>query len=285
MDSSSIQSLSLMDLSGMPLETGFKRALELFKKVQDSMYALANTDNADLTSQKIGVMLVFAVLNKLSEGKDPRQFAAEDWAEIAETVSDFAVLDEGEQYTTFIFSRYADYIDWSAHLFEERLPKDKIEAITGLSDELRNKTAELHNNSISETQYIEDNLWICLEAMIKLLSSLVYYPGMTEIADAAQAAAMLTFECVRLKLYSNEQALLNEYIQNQLQLDEELNARFEAYKEQLVKETEAYETLIKGAFAPDFRESLRSSAELARAAGVNEEEILKSVSDIDDFFM
>ena len=43
--------------------------------------------------------------------------------------------------------------------------------------------------------------------------------------------------------------------------------------------------LIENAFAPDFRNELISSVELARAAGVKEEEILNTQEDIDEFFL
>ena len=43
--------------------------------------------------------------------------------------------------------------------------------------------------------------------------------------------------------------------------------------------------MIDQAFSSNIRESLMQSAELARAAGVKEEEILTSVEDIDAFFL
>ena len=46
-----------------------------------------------------------------------------------------------------------------------------------------------------------------------------------------------------------------------------------------------FNNLLSKAFDDDFREALIGSVELARNAGVDEEEILKSINDIDDFFL
>ena len=43
--------------------------------------------------------------------------------------------------------------------------------------------------------------------------------------------------------------------------------------------------MVDRAFDPDFREALMGSVELAKAAGVDEEEILESTEDIDEFFL
>ena len=43
-------------------------------------------------------------------------------------------------------------------------------------------------------------------------------------------------------------------------------------------------SLIENAFSLDLHEALIESAELARAAGVKEEELLTSIEDIDDYF-
>ena len=43
--------------------------------------------------------------------------------------------------------------------------------------------------------------------------------------------------------------------------------------------------MIDNAFAPDFRDAFLKSIAFAKAAGVNGDDILSSVEDIDDFFM
>ena len=78
---------------------------------------------------------------------------------------------------------------------------------------------------------------------------------------------------------------MTEYLRNQSHLDLELQAKFEAYKAELDAESRQFMSLVDNAFNPQFRASLHSSVALARAAGVKEEEILKTVEDVDKFFL
>ena len=80
--------------------------------------------------------------------------------------------------------------------------------------------------------------------------------GLPEYYELLHATTMFAFEYSRLKLSSKEQELLEEYIEKQYIPDEELQAKLDEF-----------------------------NAELARAAGVEEDEILNSVEDIDEFFI
>ena len=274
------------DLLDFPIAQEIEKGIALYQKLQENLYALASSDeDRRLTSIKVGTVLTLAVLRKISAGIKPEQFTSDDWAEIANSVSEYAVLKDGKDYTTFVFGLYADYIQWSASLYEGKLDPQKIKEIADLSDELRRKTVQLKEGRILETEYVEECLWICLEAIVKLLSSLVYLSGIPGLGDAAQAAAMLCYEYGRLALYSKEQALLTEYIQNQYHLDAELQEKFNAFKAELDSDATTFTALIDKAFDPSFRESLMASAELAVAAGVHEEEVLKTKEDVDSFFI
>lgn len=274
------------DLLNFPVTQEIEKGIALFRKLQENLYALAaSEEDGQLTRIKIGMILTFAVLRKCSAGSNPKEFTKEDWAEIANTVSEYAILMDGKDYTVFVFDLYADYIQKSALFYEGRLAPEKIQAIADLGDEIRRKTELLQEGSLPEPEYVEDCLWICLEAIVKLLSSLVYLSYIPGLGDAVQAASMLCYEYGRLKLYAREQALLAEYLQNQYQLDAELQAKFEAFKAELDADSAEFATLVDRAFDPSFRETLMASAELAIAAGVNEDEVLKTREDVDAFFL
>ena len=135
------------------------------------------------------------------------------------------------------------------------------------------------------SDYIEDCLWISLEAMLKLLASTAALCNDQRIADFAQALTSYAFEYGRLMLYSRELEIVNQFIESQYQLDAELEQKYAAYLEDLQKESHQFYTLIDNAFAPNFRDSFLHSILLAKTAGVKEEEILSSTEDIDSFFL
>lgn len=138
---------------------------------------------------------------------------------------------------------------------------------------------------ISEVAYIEDCLWISLEAMIKLLACTATLCGDQRISDFTQALTSYAFEYGRLMLYSRELEIVNQFIDSQYQLDAELEQKYAAYLEDLQKESQQFYTLIDNAFATNFRDAFLHSILLAKATGVKEEDVLLSTEDIDSFFL
>ena len=263
-----------------------RQAITVFENVQKNLYALAEKgDEETLTGIKAGTIILLSVLKKMTQGKMPNTFDKDDYADIAKAVSEYVVLMDDQDYSAFVFDLYAGYIDASVKVLTLRVEKNRAESIQKLSEELRHKSEQLKNGQIKEAAYIEDCLWISLEAMIKLLSAYIGSVGGKELTNLSQAAATFAFEYGRLMLYKREQALLTEYIDKQYQLDEELSAKFEAYKAELKADSDRFNELVSKAFKPDFASSLRNSVELAIAAGVPQEEVLDSVDKIDSFFL
>ena len=180
------------------------------------------------------------------------------------------------------------YIDGSANYLEGLNADEKhLEEIRTLALDLQNKTEAFRNDEIGEIAYIEDCMWISLEAMIKLLSAWLgtIMKGLPEYYELLHAVTMFAFEYGRLKLWSKEQELLEEYIEKQYILDEELQAKLDAFNAELAEEADMFNILVDRAFDSDFKEALMGSVILAKAAGVEEDEILSSVDEIDEFFM
>lgn len=286
MDLTILEDLSIEDLLDEEAAGTVKNGIAIFRKLQNCLYEMAENDDSEaLTKLKIGTTLTFEVLKRISAGQYPKDYTKEDWAAVAETVTHLSVEMDGGEYSAYIFDLYANFIAWSASLFNGRIPEEKVAAISALSEELRGKTEAFLDGKTEEVSYTEDCLWICLEAMVKLLSCLLYVPRLGDYADLAQAAAIYAFEYGRLKLYKKEQALLEEYLQNQRVLDSELQEKFDAFKAELQAEMDEFNGFVENAFSSDIRTSMQGSIALARTTGVAEEEILKTIDDIDGFFM
>lgn len=279
------QEIAIDELRNSPAGEKISRAMETVAAVQRNLCALAESeDSTQLNLLKIGTVFQIFLVDKLASGADPRKMKPEEWGSIASKVSQYAVLEEGQSYSDFVFSLYADYIDLSA----KGLPKiseETRESIMSISSDLRSKTELLREEAISESAYVDDCLWLSLEAMVKLLSSSLTMLIGAEYSQLAQAVSQLAFEYGRYVLYAKEQAILTAYIENQYVLDEQLRQQYDAFRAELSEQAERFNQLIDQAFSSNIRETLMQSAELARAAGVSEEEILTSVEDIDAFFM
>ena len=274
-----------------------KRTMETLAFVQNNLVALAeNEDPAQLNLLKIGTVFQIFLIDTLASGKKANEMDSKDWRHIAEKVSKYAVLEEGQSYSEFVFSLYADYIAVSVKKLrwvEEKLKlkgnNERLTEIESLEKEIRLISAGLREGTVRESDFVERSLWLSLEAMVKLISywltsKLALAKG-EEYAVLAQSVTDLAFEYGRYMLYAKEQKILDAYIQNQYLLDDELRTRFEEYLAELNENAARFQSLIDGAFSPDIQTSLMQSAALARAAGVKEEELLTSTEDIDAFFL
>lgn len=261
-------------------------ALAVIQKVQNNIAALQENDSSNKRNiLKVGTTLTVAILKKVQSGKLPTDFSLEDWEDIVDHVSDYGVKADETKYSAYVFMLYAWFIEGSVAQISYKLSNEKQAAILSLSEEIKTRTVQLGDEEISEVDYIEGCLWICLEAMIKLLSGTIDSAIGFDKDQVVEAASVLGMEYARYVLYKKEHELLTEYLDNQKKLDAELAAEYEEFIKELNKQTAQFEILIDKAFDQNFGELLINSVNLARAAGVDENEILKTTEDIDAFFM
>ena len=281
-----LQDLALEQLMKSPVGEKMQYAMDTFEEVQKHLYALSEKQGEETaTTVKVGTIMAFAIMRKIYDGTMPADLTQEDWKDIAHAVSEYAILSDDQQYVKFVFGMYERYIRFSVAWVESFSSEETVNAIVGLADELAYKTEQLNDEQIEEVKYIEDCLWISLEAMIKLLSAMAVRVMGEDYGAFAQALATYAFEYGRLMLYKREQEIVDEFLQSQYEMDEELERKYSLFIEELEKQASQFYVLIDNAFVPDFRDAFLKSILLAKAAGVEEDEILKSVEEIDEFFM
>ena len=264
----------------------FKKAMTIVQKVQGNIAALKGNENSDKTNIiKTGTTLTVAILQKVEKGQFPTDFTLDDWEEVVDHVSEYAVDADETTYSAYVFMFYSWFINKSLERIEYSISEEKQAAILQLSDEIKAKTKQLANEEIKEVDYIDECLWICLEAMIKLLSGTIDAALGFDKNQVVEAAMMLGMEYGRFFLYKREHDLVTEYLKNQEILDVELAMQYDQYIADLNAQAAQFETFIDIAFEPGFGEILINSVNLARAAGVEESEILKTTQDVDDYFM
>ena len=258
--------------------------------LQEKLYALSeNEDGRALELMKAATVFQIFYIDTLASGKKADQLTYADWRNIAMQVSRCAVLEEEQTYSEFVFSLYADYIDLSAEAISVKGGEDRAGRIRVLADELRQRTNLFHMEQLGESQYVEDCLWLSLEAMFKLLSvsveSALGKRAGSDYAQLVQGISDLAFEYGRYVLYAREQEMLADFLENQRALDEQLEKQFEAYLADVRVQADHFQQLVENAFSQDVQDMLHHSVELAREAGVKEGDVLRTVEDVDVFFL
>lgn len=287
MDVSYLRSLTLDLLSRTNCGSSVTFVADALQAIQDNLDGLDRQRNQKGNlCIKAGTVLMLAILKKAQDGVLPQEYGREDWADVAQAVSSYAVCMDEQRYSAFVFSLAADYIDACAAALGAQIPPSTKDAVSALTEDLRTRTVAMGEGRIGEVDYIEENLWTSLEALLKLLSSQmacqVNEPGFSQLAEAI---AQLAFEYGRFRLRKREQTLLDDLLAHQDGLDAELEEELEEYHASLAVESERFLDLVANAFASDIHERLMASVALARTAGVPEGELLSSPEKIDEFFL
>jgi hypothetical protein len=297
MQNDSLPDILLREFLSSPSGIKIQQIMETISTVQRRLVEIVeNEDQRQLDLLRIGTVFQIFLFDVLATGKKPQELNNEDWKVIAEKVLQYGVVADGQTYSKFVFTLYANYIDLSVTVFGSRIDEDqrrieeeRFHAISAIASEIRFNTSRLDSGDISEVDYVENCLWLSLEAMVKLLSSWLAWrfipENYNEFAQLAEAVADFGFECARYVHYAKEKQLLDFFIQHQYILDEQLQCQYEAYIAELNEDAARFQGLIDDAFSPNIRDSLINSAALARAAGVKENEILTSIGDVDAFFL
>ncbi len=286
MNYADLSEMTIDDLLNLPIIEDLQKVMNMLEKTNSILAFLAGKDEPEsLTETKIGTVIILGILQKFADGKLPTDFTKEDWGDIKDRLAKYAVYMEGDEYSRFIFNLYAQYIESSVQALPGSVADERISSIISIAEEIRSQTDEFTEGNITESAYTENCLWLCLEAMVKLLSAYLGAFTVEEFSYLGEAAASFAFEYSRLKLLQEEQALLRLYIENQYALDRDLQLRFEEYKKALAEESVNLQNLIKNAFDSDIHSALIGSAILARSVGVKEENILDTIEKIDDFFL
>ena len=230
-----VKEITLEQLQETQVGDRLLSAMKKIEKAQETLLVYVNDDSReDLKLIRIGTVLAFAIINKVVSGKSIGEFGDEEWMEIAEQVADYAILIDGQTYSTRIFLMYAKYVDVSVEVLRiEGITNKKLESVTTISGKIRDLTDEVMKGKISEVEYTEQCLWLLLEAMIKMLcinSTLLLGEDKSEFL---QSVSMLAFEYGRYTLYKQERDLIGAYLEHQSKLDDEIQLRLDEYNKAL----------------------------------------------------
>jgi len=281
-----VRETAIQYLKETPIGQNLMTACNQLQHVQEAVLAYTNDDSPDELKQlRVGTVLVVSLLDKLHFGKKIKELDKADWNEIAEKVLDVGILLDGTEYSVRVFTVYANYIDESVKLFNGiDKTKDRSEAISSISKQIRMLGEQMQAGKIKEVDYTEECLWLCLDAMVKLLSCYIGMQLKDDYAELLESVSAFAFEYARYSLYSKELELLDLYTKNLGEMNQELEVKLDAYLKLLNQKKDEFNGYVEDAFSQDLSKRMKASMDIARMTGVDETEVLKDVSDVDDFF-
>lgn len=223
-----------------------------------------------------GVVFVSAIAKKRKSGKKIGEFDSKDWKEIIKA-SGIGTLKGGIRGASiYVLTNYS------------ATPAAVANALCTASFGIAEQAHLLRTGKITEEEFIMNSEVLCLDTSVSALSSLI---GQTLIpvpvlgAVIGNTVGTLLNQIAKDTLSKKEQKMIEGYLRYLDELEIKLDLRFKEYIAELNECLVMYYGMLERAFSPNYAEALDGSVELAMSLGVPVEELLKSISEIDDYFM
>ena len=147
-----LKEIAMKELMDSPAGEWLGKAMEAVTTVQRHLIALSESDDSNqLTLLKIGTVFQIFLIDTLAGGKSLGDLKEEEWKKIAGKVSEYAVLADGQRYSEFVFTLYADYIDLSAKALSAKLvSKENTAQVRAIADDIRHNMTLIQAGVIFE---------------------------------------------------------------------------------------------------------------------------------------
>ncbi|ORM38272.1 hypothetical protein [Williamsia sp. 1135] len=223
-----------------------------------------------------GTAFVLAVVEKRRAGTHLKDFTGEDWSDIVGTTG-FAVAKGGVRGCS---------IYWLTNF--TATPAAVASSTVTAAFCVAEQANKLRRGEIDELTFIENAELICLETAISALSS---FAGQALIpvpvlgAVIGNTVGTIMYKAISSSLSQREASLIEHYLSEQRELDEQLADDYQELIEKLDASMSTYVGLLERAFSPDVEVALLGSVDLAMELGVASEDILDSDEKVFAYFL
>ncbi len=246
---------------------------ELYKKSQPSL-------DEGLKAAKLGAALeggvVFCTnIAKKRKEKNLCEFALDDWIEVGLETGKGAAkggIRGGAVYTLTNFTTTPANIA-SAY----------VTAAFGISSQLK----AYRSGDISKEDFIINSEVVCLDTAVSAIGGLVgemLIPIPVLGAMVGNIAAQMLYEVCKNIADEKEQALINNYQAEIAALNQALEEKYKKFLLKISYELQKYKSIEQLAFDADINKAFANSITLAKTEGVSDSDILKTISDIDNYY-
>lgn len=260
-----------------------KSLYETDKKIRDDAYDASKPSwgqgvkvAASSAAIEGGTAFATAVAKKRKTGKKIGEFDSKDWEEVFKE-SGMGIVKGGVRG----ISIYAltNYI---------ATPAAVASALCTASFGIAEQAHLLRTGKITQEQFIMDSEILCLDTSVSALSSFMgqaLIPVPVLGAVIGNTVGMLMYQVAKDNLTKKEQQLIKGYLKYLNELENTLDNKYRKYINELNKGLTIYYEMLEKAFSPNYAKALEGSVALAMSFGVPSEELLKSISETDDYFL
>lgn len=223
-----------------------------------------------------GTAFVTAVAKKRKAGKRLGEFDSKDWEEVFKE-SGIGIAKGGVRgISIYALTNYT------------ATPAAVASALCTASFGIAEQAHLLRNGKITQEQFIMNSEILCLDTSVSALSSFIgqaLIPVPVLGAVIGNTVGTLMYQIAKDNLTKKEQQLINGYLKYLYELEIALDNKYKKYINELNKGLTIYYEMLEKAFSPNYAEALEGSVALAMSFGVPSEELLKSIFEVDDYFL
>ena len=223
-----------------------------------------------------GVTFAVAVAKKRKTGKKIGEFNSKDWEDVFKEAGIGTVKGGIRGISIYALTNYT------------ATPAAVASALCTASFGIAEQAHLLRTGKITEEQFIMNSEILCLDTSMSALSSFIgqsLIPIPVLGAVIGNTAGTLLYQMAKDNLSRKEQKLIEGYLRYLHELDVVLDKKYRKYINELNEGMRRYYRMLDRAFSPNYKEALEGSIALAMSFGVPSEKLLKSLSEIDDYFL
>lgn len=262
----------------------FDNALNLIEKYLPAAENMLDQDKAYLGIKTATIFLI-SLWSRIKQGGSISELTKEDWNIVIGNAVEKAVAIDPREYSYMVFDLYRRSISYAIDPMRENASESVINRLEEIVSLMEEYAEGLETGDLPEVKFIEENLWLSLEAVFLVMTDRMGHTLLPEKRrELAEAVSALVFQKLRYSHYEEELAVIDECMEHQTELDQRLTEQVNAYIDKLKEELDAFDVLVERAFSTtDFQDAFRGSINLAESLGA--ENILFSEKDVDDYFM
>lgn len=258
------------------------------KAFDDNKSTLKEAGQAMAVSSAIegSTAFITCVISKIKSGKGIKDFTSEDWEEIA-TETGVGTVKGGIRGA----SNYAvtsTVMSEAPKIYDAGICKEVLisynktvattaNAVVTASFGLAEQVHKFRKNKITELEFLGNSQIVCLDASVSALSSLIgqmLIPVPVLGAIIGNAVGTMMYKIAKDSFSKKEQTIIEQYYEELIELNNKLDKQYQQFVFMLSKSFEEFLSILEKAFSPDINVALNGSVELAKACGVDANEIL-----------
>lgn len=223
-----------------------------------------------------GVTFGLEIRKKVKSGKSIKDFTADDWSEICKKTGLGTVKGSVRGISIYALTDYT------------ATPAAVANALVTASFGIAQQAYLLKEGKITQEDFLRNSEELCVDVSVSALSSFIgqaVIPVPVVGAVIGNTIGSLIYQTAKESLKKHDMQLIKRYIQEIETLSQSLDAQYRQYVRRLNLAMNEYFSILEDAFAVDCVQAFDGSIQLARYIGVSEDEILKTIEDLDEYIL